>query len=183
MSSESARKQVREFNVAAGLSSPPDEAEKKFGNAIPKKKRDFLSVVYYLNKDLAKGYSNIPKNMSVLHYATVAKITQIALRDNEKLSHVTCPKCQENIEVKIPQDKLEKNSCAMLETLLDRMAPKLQTATTQINIQNTIVNLTGGLAQIITEFVPPEKRLDCGIKIRSLIASYQNAIGTEVTPG
>jgi hypothetical protein len=185
----------REISIGMGFSSPPDQAEKKYGSYIPQKKRDFMRIIGLVNRAMVDADPTLPKDISAAHYAVIAKILQIALRDNNALGQAYCPKCKTGItpictcptcktpvEIKIPIDKLEKNSTSCLETMLDRFAPKLQSQTTNINIQSTIVNLTGGLAQIITEFVSPEKRLECGIKIRSLIASYQNAVGTEITP-
>jgi transcription elongation factor Elf1 len=188
MQNKAARKLAKSINLSMGLTQPADEAEKKYGKTLLPQKRDFHRILYYLENKIREDDPTIPRTMSASHFAVVKKALQIALRDTNTIASGKCPTCKKIVEpvctcpdcntamvIAIPYDKLEKNSINCLEIVMDRMAPKLASLTTEVNVYNTIVNIGSGLAQIITQYVSPDKRLDCNIQIRSLLESYKNA--------
>lgn len=190
-----AAREARRINTEFGDSTPKDQVDFKLGSAIAPKRRDFMRIVKMVGDDLQKIDPSLPKNISPVHYAVVKKVIQLALREEMAYATGYCPQCKKYIvpqsfcpvhktpiEIQIPDDKLEKNSNQMREVMMKRIAPELKMANTTININNTMINLTSGIAQIISEFVPPDKKMECNIKIRTLLGSYKNAIA-ESTPG
>lgn len=175
MRSKAAAKRARAINQFLDPSLKPDEASKKLGHHIAPNRRDFHKILMLIETQMRREDPTLPRQISLGHYKVVQKLFQYAMRDNEASIQVKCPKCQEKLEVPITDSKTEKNSVTALEILTDRMFPKLASLTHEVNIHNTIINITTGLATIVAKYVPQDQRLNCNIELRALFESAKAA--------
>jgi transcription elongation factor Elf1 len=156
-----------------------DGSERLFGKEINPKRRDFHRILMFIERQMRQEDPTLPRTVSLGHYAVMKRLFELANRDNINKIKFKCPECGKAAEAECIDPKLEKNSVTALEVLADRMFPKMATITHEINIYNTILNIGSGMAQIVTEYVSPDKRVDCMVKIRALLASYRQDVSEQ----
>ena len=170
------------YNFKAGNK----EGEKAKG--IPKGKRDLNKILQSLHTQLKSSGVKMPYDTDPVVGALVWGQLKIATRDNDEQIEKYCETCGEshdisfsydcpvngkgqNVFLKIPNVQMEKNTIQAASTIFNRLFPTLQSVSGTINIEGKMLTMADAIGQIITEFVPGKKRLDCLQKIDEMISS------------
>ena len=101
------------------------EEDRKLGKVIPRTRRDINKIIDILNRQLRSEDKSLPREVSAFHLTAIKRAMLIAFRDNKEPVEMKCKKCGEKSTVYINDSKAESNTVKMLETLYDRMFPKL----------------------------------------------------------
>lgn len=185
MQSKKARRAARQVNLFLDPSLKEEsDYVKKNGKRIPKKRREFSSVVERLDNEMKKSLQKqVPADISAVHYLSMKKIFEIAYRDNDLNKQVTCPKCKEKFNVELPHVKAEANSLTALSTLFDRMYPKLGHLTQEINLTGYMNVISESIVGIVVKYVPQEKKPEAMAKISEMFERLiENESGIRTAP-
>ncbi len=151
------------------------EEDRKLGKVIPRTRRDINKIIDILNRQLRSEDKSLPREVSAFHLTAIKRAMLIAFRDNKEPVEMKCKKCGEKSTVYINDSKAESNTVKMLETLYDRMFPKLASLTHEVNISGQIVQVTEGFVGIIAKYVPAHDRMMAVGEMQQLIERLKNA--------
>lgn len=173
----------------------------KSSREITQQKRDFNKLCNHFDSVLKHTRKDvfIPKGVSPSHWLIFNKAFQTALRENtDILEEIKCPSCKKmskvhvmctnedcgkEVLIKYPREKLEKNSLDALSLLADRMVPKLQSVSHEVNIQGTITNISAKLINVIIKHVPKANKVECMQEVSGIIEeeiNKENEVGAIV---
>ena len=151
-----------------------EDYDKKMGRSIPRTKRDMSAIIYHQDRALRKEDPSLPRDVSPSHMMVVKRLMGVALRENSSNIEVECPHCLEKHEIALPSVKLEQNSLKALESLADRMFPRLGNITHEVNLQGQISTYAEKISAVIVKYVPPEKRMLALGEIYSMLEGKEN---------
>lgn len=122
--------------------------------------------------------------------ALFAKYYAIALRDNSEDPQIYCPHCKRHhtvqvsapcpihedspeLQIKVDNVGLEKNSISVALKMLDKMLPTLASVSANVNVQGQITTVSAEICKIIFEFVPTNRRKECFERVDSLFRELE----------
>lgn len=179
---------------AGSLFNPEQRGDKKTKN-LPFGRRDINRVIAGLSKSLKKEGVKLPMDADPVAAGITFKLLKVGLRDNDRDLEGYCPKCKAfhfvdilypcpvhpeiDLQIKVPNEKLERNSIGCLTKLFDKLYPNLSSVSGEVSIHGTMMNVTSAIADVIVRYVPSEKREACLKEIDALIQAAQNASSEE----
>jgi hypothetical protein len=174
MARKSIRQKARETNVAIfGRASDNDpKSLARYTRPVPKNKREFAVLIGALDSYIEDQYKGMTDKSAVSqsHLIALKKLFDMAVRDNvENISTIFCPVCKEEhyiacdscgtkTEIKVPSEKLEKNSLEALKTLANKMMPNLAAISMDIDVNHIISGVPDIVGTLIVKYVPVEKQ-------------------------
>ncbi len=175
MQSKKAKNSAREVNRFINPTLIDNDYDKKIGKGIPKSRRDLATIIRALDVELMKADPSLPSNISPIHLKVMKSLTEIALRDNHEVKKIECKSCGEEIEIEVNNAKDEQNTVKALDSLMDRMYPKLSSITHEVNIAGQINVIGEKIATIIVKYVPAgEKRMLCMNEVVTFLEGLSN---------
>ena len=175
MQSIQAKKSAREVNRFINPTLIDNDYDRKIGKGIPRSRRDLATIIRKLDENLRKEDPSIPGDISAMHMNVIKKTAEIAFRDNQEIKKVPCPECGTEVEFKVYNAKTEQNTVKALDSLSDRMFPKLANITHEVNIAGQINVIGEKIATIIVKYVPPgEKRMLCMGEVVTFLEGLSN---------
>lgn len=170
-----------------------DRKEPTINRKIPLRKMASIKMVLQaISKHVEQHdrLTHLPQGIDPASAAVTYSLYRIAVRSNDGLPKIWCPRCRayHSVSISAPCPKcqgqewpvviqnanLERNSINASAKIIDKLFPDLKNVET--NFGSAMVGMADEITRIIVQYVPGERRMQCLAEIQQAVNRTREAV-------